>query len=109
MERTNGKFTKRHPVTDEERAALMKKLDDDLELFMEEMAAKKVSVFSWRFPFHFHFFAMKYDDVGEDKQINAERHRQEGNKHFKLKKYRWATDCYTEGRLLCFTSLMNHP
>ncbi|KAE9413124.1 hypothetical protein Angca_005425, partial [Angiostrongylus cantonensis] len=117
------------PVTDEERAALMKKLDDDLELFMEEMPAKKVSVFKnvERKPFDFNEWcsdieqhpafmkdletglggkyaetisalqAMKYDDVGEDKQINAERHRQEGNKHFKLKKYRWATDCYTEG------------
>ncbi|VDM52668.1 unnamed protein product [Angiostrongylus costaricensis] len=102
----------------------MKKLDDDLELFMEEMAAKKVS----KKPFDFNEWcsdieqhpafmkdletgltgkyaetisalqAMKYDeDVDEDKQMNAERHRQEGNKHFKLKKYRWATDCYTEG------------
>lgn len=31
-------------MTEEERAALAKKLDDDLEQFMEEMAAKKVRV-----------------------------------------------------------------
>lgn len=30
------------PMAEEERAALMKKMDDDLEAFMEEMAAKQV-------------------------------------------------------------------
>lgn len=29
-------------LTDEERAALSKKLDDELEQYMEDMAAKKV-------------------------------------------------------------------
>lgn len=47
----------------------------------------------------FHFQALKYDeDDVEDKQLSAERHKEEGNKHFKYKKYRWATDCYSEGR-----------
>lgn len=41
---------------------------------------------------------MKYDEESaEDLQFSAERHKDEGNKHFKLKKYRWATDCYSEG------------
>ncbi|KHJ76891.1 hypothetical protein OESDEN_23489, partial [Oesophagostomum dentatum] len=43
--------------------------------------------------------ALKYDENdAEDKQLTAERHKQEGNKHFQYKKYRWATDCYTEGK-----------
>ena len=43
---------------------------------------------------------MKYDDEGEneaDRQDNAERFKEEGNKHFKNNKYRWAIDCYTNG------------
>ena len=45
------------------------------------------------------FKALKYDeDDAEDKQLTAERHKNEGNKHFQYKKYRWATDCYTEGK-----------
>lgn len=41
---------------------------------------------------------MKYDkEDDEDKQMNAEHHKEEGNKHFKFKKYRWATDCYSNG------------
>lgn len=107
---------------------MMKKLDDDLEQFMEEMAAKKAAENVEKKPFDFDEWcrdieqhpafmkdletglkgnyaeaisalqAMKYDeDDAEDRQASAERHRQEGNKHFKFKKYRWATDCYTEG------------
>lgn len=34
------------PLTEEERAALAKELDDDLEQFMEEMAARKVICFT---------------------------------------------------------------
>lgn len=42
--------------------------------------------------------SMKYDkEDDEDKQMNAEHHKEEGNKHFKFKKYRWATDCYSNG------------
>ncbi|RCN26282.1 tetratricopeptide repeat protein [Ancylostoma caninum] len=115
-------------MTEEERAALAKKLDDDLEQFIEEMAAKKAAENVEKKPFDFDEWckdidqhpafmkdletglkgryadtisalqAMKYDeDDAEDKQLNAERHKKEGNKHFELKKYRWATDCYTEG------------
>ncbi|KAJ1355486.1 hypothetical protein KIN20_012920 [Parelaphostrongylus tenuis] len=124
----SGKILKKRPLTDEERAAMLKKLDDDLEEFMEEMAAKKAAQNVEKKPFDFDEWcrdieqhpafmkdlesglegkyaetisalqAMKYDeDDAEDKQSTAERHRQEGNKHFKFKKYRWATDCYTEG------------
>ncbi|KAL6733784.1 hypothetical protein Aduo_004404 [Ancylostoma duodenale] len=118
----------KRPMTEEERAALAKKLDDDLEQFIEEMAAKKAAENVEKKPFDFDEWckdidqhpafmkdletglkgryadtisalqAMKYDeDDAEDKQLNAERHKKEGNKHFELKKYRWATDCYTEG------------
>ncbi|KAK6026305.1 tetratricopeptide repeat protein [Ostertagia ostertagi] len=117
-------------MTEEERAALAKKLDDDLEHFMEEMAAKKVfklymllnrqrkslSIFDeWCRDIDQHPAFMKDLDAGlsgqyadtlsalqddmEDKQLSAERHKEEGNKHFKFKKYRWATDCYSEGNV----------
>ncbi|PIC46731.1 hypothetical protein B9Z55_006328 [Caenorhabditis nigoni] len=112
--------------TEEERAALAQKLDDDLDRFMEEMAAKKAEKQEPRKPFDFDEWckeidqhpafmkelpkdgkyqdtiealqAMKYDkEDDEDKQQNAEHHKNEGNKHFKFKKYRWATDCYSNG------------
>uniref|UniRef100_A0A1I7XT64 GMP synthase (glutamine-hydrolyzing) n=1 Tax=Heterorhabditis bacteriophora TaxID=37862 RepID=A0A1I7XT64_HETBA len=118
----------KNQLTEQERANLAKKLDDDLEKFMEEMAAKKAAENTEKKPFDFDQWckeidehpafmtdinaglngkyadtiralqAMKYDeDDAEDKQLNAERHKEEGNKHFKLQKYRWATDCYTNG------------
>lgn len=40
---------------------------------------------------------MKYDEDGEDKTDSARHNKDEGNKHFKFKKYRWAIDCYTNG------------
>ncbi|KAK6049523.1 hypothetical protein COOONC_12971 [Cooperia oncophora] len=40
-------------MTEEERAALAKKLDDDLEQFMEEMAAKKAAEQTEKKPFDF--------------------------------------------------------
>ncbi|PIO55237.1 hypothetical protein TELCIR_23377, partial [Teladorsagia circumcincta] len=40
-------------LTEEERAALAKKLDDDLEHFMEEMAAKKAAEQTEKKPFDF--------------------------------------------------------
>lgn len=39
---------------------------------------------------------MKYDN-DEDPKDTAETCKLEGNKHFKLKKYRWAVDAYTNG------------
>ena len=39
--------------------------------------------------------ALKYDETADD---DAEQARIEGNKHFKLKKYRWARDSYTNGK-----------
>ncbi|WKX93197.1 hypothetical protein Q1695_010888 [Nippostrongylus brasiliensis] len=115
-------------MTEEERAKLAKKLDDDLEQFMEEMAARKAAEKTEKKPFDFDEWckdidqhpafmkdletglkgqyadtisalqALKYDEEDmEDKQLSAERHKTEGNKHFKLGKYRWATDCYSEG------------
>ncbi|CCD64950.1 Cns1/TTC4 wheel domain-containing protein [Caenorhabditis elegans] len=112
--------------TESERAALAKKLDDDLDQFMEEMAARKSDKKEERKPFDFDDWckeidqhpafmtemptdgkyqdtiealqSMKYDkEDDEDKQMNAEHHKEEGNKHFKFKKYRWATDCYSNG------------
>uniref|UniRef100_A0A1I7TSM5 Wheel domain-containing protein n=1 Tax=Caenorhabditis tropicalis TaxID=1561998 RepID=A0A1I7TSM5_9PELO len=112
--------------TEEERNALAKKLDDDLEQFMQEMAARKSEKQEEKKPFDFDEWckeidqhpafmtelptegkykdtiealqAMKYDkEDDEDKQMNAEHHKTEGNKHFKFKKYRWATDCYSNG------------
>ncbi|EGT32228.1 hypothetical protein CAEBREN_14688 [Caenorhabditis brenneri] len=112
--------------TEAERNALAQKLDDDLEQFMQEMAARKSEKQEERKPFDFDEWckeidqhpafmtelptegkyketiealqAMKYDkEDDEDKQQNAEHHKNEGNKHFKFKKYRWATDCYSNG------------
>uniref|UniRef100_A0A0K0FR04 Tetratricopeptide repeat protein 4 (inferred by orthology to a human protein) n=1 Tax=Strongyloides venezuelensis TaxID=75913 RepID=A0A0K0FR04_STRVS len=43
--------------------------------------------------------ALKYD-VGETPEeiiLDAEQHKTNGNKHFKLKKYRWACEEYTNG------------
>ncbi|XGW11668.1 hypothetical protein V3C99_012836 [Haemonchus contortus] len=126
-------------MTEEERAALAKKLDDDLEQFMEEMAAKKAAEQTEKKPFDFDEWckdidqhpafmkdldtgmkgqyadtlsalqALKYDeDDVEDKQLSAERHKEEGNKHFKYKKYRWATDCYSEGiKVQCLDRKLN--
>ncbi|VDL78424.1 unnamed protein product [Nippostrongylus brasiliensis] len=119
---------KKPPMTEEERAKLAKKLDDDLEQFVEEMAARKAAEKTEKQPFDFDEWckdidqhpafmkdletgsksqyadtisalqALKYDEEDmEDKQLSAERHKTEGNKHFKLGKYRWATDCYSEG------------
>lgn len=42
--------------------------------------------------------AMKYDDSVDD--IDAEHAKEEGNKFFKHKKYRWARDAYTNGKIL---------
>ncbi|CAI5441489.1 unnamed protein product [Caenorhabditis angaria] len=113
--------------TTEERAALTKKLDDELEQFMEEMAARKAEKSEPKKPFDFDEWckeidqhpafmtelkstdgkyhdtiealqAMKYNkEDDEDLQMNAEHHKNEGNKHFKFKKYRWAIDAYTNG------------
>ncbi|KAK5976314.1 Tetratricopeptide repeat protein 4 [Trichostrongylus colubriformis] len=126
-------------MTEEERAALAKKLDDDLEQFMEEMAAKRAAEQTTKKPFDFDEWckdidqhpafmkdldaglngqyadtlsalqALKYDeDDMEDKQLSAERHKDEGNKHFKFKKYRWATDCYSEGiKVQCLDRKLN--
>ncbi|VDK23032.1 unnamed protein product [Anisakis simplex] len=42
--------------------------------------------------------ALKYDQSEkEDRLEKAEWSKEEGNKHFRFKKYRWAIDCYTNG------------
>ncbi|KJH50701.1 tetratricopeptide repeat protein [Dictyocaulus viviparus] len=120
--------TKSSSIGDEERAKIIKKLDDDLEQFMEEMSAKRAAQNHERKAFDFDEWckdieqhpafmtdietglkgeyadaisalqALKYDDdIDEDKHACAERYKQDGNGHFKMKKYRWATDCYSEG------------
>ncbi|CAI2345971.1 unnamed protein product [Caenorhabditis sp. 36 PRJEB53466] len=112
--------------TEEERNALAQKLDDDLEQFMQEMASRKSEKQEEKKAFDFDEWckeidqhpafmtemptdgkykdtiealqSMKYDkEDDEDRQMNAEHHKNEGNKHFKYKKYRWATDCYSNG------------
>uniref|UniRef100_A0A915ES53 Cns1/TTC4 wheel domain-containing protein n=1 Tax=Ditylenchus dipsaci TaxID=166011 RepID=A0A915ES53_9BILA len=48
--------------------------------------------------------AMKYSNDEEEEEDlcdSAAQHKDEGNKHFKFKKYRWAVDCYTNGIKLC--------
>ncbi|CAJ0575433.1 unnamed protein product, partial [Mesorhabditis spiculigera] len=126
-------------MTDAERAALAQKLDDDLDRFMEDLAAKKRAEGDGeRKPFDFDEWckdidshpafmkelkgdggeysetiqalqAMKYDGEGEEDQIEGAQHdKDEGNKHFKLKKYRWATECYTRGlKRMCADRKLN--
>lgn len=49
--------------------------------------------------------ALKYDtneaSTPRELREEAERFKEEGNKHFKFKKYRWAIDCYSSGIKLC--------
>ncbi|CAD6195717.1 unnamed protein product [Caenorhabditis auriculariae] len=120
------KLPKNKKLTEAERNELAKKLDDDLDQFMEEMAARRNADPKPKKPFDFDEWckeidkhpafmkdlkpdgeyseaiqalqALKYDeDDAGDKTVNAEASKKEGNKHFGLKKYRWATDCYTKG------------
>ncbi|KHN83228.1 Tetratricopeptide repeat protein 4 [Toxocara canis] len=135
---SEGNRPRKKPMNDEERAALAKKLDEDLDLFVENLASKK-KVEGERKPFDFDEWcreldqhpafmtelrpneqgeyseavqalqALKYEDSEtEDRVERAEWHKEEGNKHFKYKKYRWATDCYTNGiKELCADRTVN--
>ncbi|EFO17429.2 hypothetical protein LOAG_11070 [Loa loa] len=53
--------------------------------------------------------ALKYDeDELEDRQASAERHKIDGNKHFKYRKYHWAINRYTDGiNQRCTDRLLN--
>lgn len=129
----------RPKLTDEERATLARKLDDELEEFMERMAAKKAAKIPDKKPFDFDDWcrdidqhpafmkdlgtglngryaetisalqALKYDEGDmEDREATALRHKQEGNKHFRLEKYHWATCCYSEGiKVQCLNRKVN--
>ncbi|KAK0425246.1 hypothetical protein QR680_009100 [Steinernema hermaphroditum] len=127
-------------VSEEERAALAQKLDDELDCFMDELAQRKQTEGTPKKPFNFDEWckeidqhpafmtdlkagadgehsefiqalqAMKYDDgeTEEDRQLTAEGHKNEGNKHFKLKKYRWAITAYTNGvKVMCTNKKLN--
>ncbi|GMR34772.1 hypothetical protein PMAYCL1PPCAC_04967 [Pristionchus mayeri] len=133
-------MTTKTPMSEEERAKLCQKLDDDLEAFMEDMAAKRQGEQKERKPFDFDEFcreldehpafmtdlkkaengeysehiqalqALKYDtgETEEEKCETAEGHKNEGNKHFKLMKYRWATEAYTNGiKVMCSDRKLN--
>jgi tetratricopeptide (TPR) repeat protein len=114
--------------TDAERLELAEKLDKACDDFMEELAANQKT--EPKKPFNFDEWckeidnhpafmndlsstsdgelpaalqalqALKYDTDGEDLLDTAIHHKDEGNKHFKYKKYRWAIDCYTEAAKL---------
>ncbi|TKR93465.1 hypothetical protein L596_007919 [Steinernema carpocapsae] len=127
-------------VSEEKRAALAKKLDDDLDAFMDEMARRKSSDPAAKKPFNFDEWckeidqhpafmtdlkpnadgehsefvqalqAIKYDtgETEEERRETAEGHKIEGNKHFKLKKYRWAIEAYTNGvKVFCNDKKLN--
>jgi len=111
--------------TEAERAELAKKLDEDLDNFMETLAKRKkdepkkeFNLEEWMKEIDNHpafmtelkpnaqgefsdtiqaLQSLKYDTEGEDIMETATNHKEEGNKHFKFKKYRWAISAYTEG------------
>ncbi|VDK54198.1 unnamed protein product [Anisakis simplex] len=126
MKRVEG-VPKKEVMSGEERAKLAKKLDEDLDVFIESLASQKKSN-DERKPFDFDEWcrdldqhpafmtelkadehgeyseavqalqALKYDQSEkEDRLEKAEWSKEEGNKHFRFKKYRWAIDCYTNG------------
>lgn len=125
-------------LTEAERTELAKKLDQDLDRFMENLAARKKNEPKKPFDFdewckdleqHPAFMkelkpdehgeyseavqalqALKYDNgtSAEERIDSAEQHKEEGNKYFKYKKYRWATDCYTNGiKVMCADRKLN--
>uniref|UniRef100_A0A914DTV2 Cns1/TTC4 wheel domain-containing protein n=1 Tax=Acrobeloides nanus TaxID=290746 RepID=A0A914DTV2_9BILA len=127
----SAETSKKKPLSEEERRALAEKLDKDIDNFIEELAKKKNDEPKEEKPFNFDEWckeldqhpafmkelkpnengeypesiqalqALKYDTEGEDAVETAQSHKDEGNKHFKYKKYRWAIDCYTNG-IKCF-------
>ncbi|CAD5207251.1 unnamed protein product [Bursaphelenchus okinawaensis] len=116
-------------LTEEERAELCQKLDDDLDRYMEELAEKSKAKNEKKEPFDLDkvlaeldqhpFFmkdlkagadgqysaqvqalqALKFDDEdsAEDALYDAKKAKEEGNKFFGLKKYRWAIEQYSKG------------
>uniref|UniRef100_A0A914WBG3 Cns1/TTC4 wheel domain-containing protein n=1 Tax=Plectus sambesii TaxID=2011161 RepID=A0A914WBG3_9BILA len=118
-------------------AKVAQEMDEDLDRFMEELAANKARNPGPKKEFDFDEWAkeldshpafmndlkpnesgeyseaiqalqaLKYDDENDPKD-SAERYKLEGNKHFKFKKYRWAIDCYTNGiKAMCSDRQMN--
>ncbi|KAI1728826.1 tetratricopeptide repeat protein 4 [Ditylenchus destructor] len=127
--KTNSKI-----LTDEERTAMAQKMDDELDKFMDQLAANRTTSGETQRPFDFDEWCKKIDQhpafmtkLDESAMIDGEyaetlqalqamkysteddedlchtaiQHKGEGNKHFKLKKYRWAVDCYTNGIKVC--------
>uniref|UniRef100_A0A0K0DXT2 TPR_REGION domain-containing protein n=1 Tax=Strongyloides stercoralis TaxID=6248 RepID=A0A0K0DXT2_STRER len=117
--------------TNEERDALAKKMDKEMDEFLNNLATQKkerekdkpIKEFNydeWEKEISQHpafmtklpedgnseyneyieaIRALKYDvgDTPEEVILNAEQHKKNGNKHFKLKKYRWACEEYSNG------------
>ncbi|KAM3724259.1 Tetratricopeptide repeat protein [Dirofilaria immitis] len=114
-------------MSDTKRAELAKKMDDDIDLFIDSLIKQKDSNEPKK-PFDYDEWckeidqhpvfmtrlqpdkngefseavqalqALKYDeDEWEDRRATAERHKIDGNKHFKYKKYHWAINRYTDG------------
>ncbi|KAK6102853.1 TPR repeat family protein [Brugia pahangi] len=110
-------------MTDVERTKLAEELDDDLDYFLDSLAKqepKKPFVYDeWCREIDQHpafmtvlepdkngefseaiqaLQALKYeDDELEDRRAVAEKHKLDGNKHYKYKKYHWAINRYTDG------------
>ncbi|GMS82928.1 hypothetical protein PENTCL1PPCAC_5103, partial [Pristionchus entomophagus] len=130
-------------MSEEERAELAQKLDNDLDAFMADMATKRQGEQKEKKEFDFEQWsreldehpafmknaddlakaangqygetiqalqALKYDhgETEEEKKETAEGHKLEGNKHFKLQKYRWASEAYTNGiKVMCSDRALN--
>uniref|UniRef100_A0A915PVA5 Cns1/TTC4 wheel domain-containing protein n=1 Tax=Setaria digitata TaxID=48799 RepID=A0A915PVA5_9BILA len=124
-------------MSDIERSELSKQLDDDLDRFIDNFAkqnlnkSKKPFVYDeWCKEIEQHpafmtslepndngefseaiqaLQALKYDDDElEDRRAAAERHKTDGNKYFKCKKYHWAINRYTDGiNQRCTDRLLN--
>uniref|UniRef100_A0A7E4W3B3 Wheel domain-containing protein n=1 Tax=Panagrellus redivivus TaxID=6233 RepID=A0A7E4W3B3_PANRE len=122
---TSEQTSTKKQYTEADRAALAAKMDKDIDDFMETLAARKKDEPKKEFNFdewckeidqHPAFMtdfkpnadgelhptmqalqSLKYDvDTPEDLMDTAVGHKDEGNKHFKFKKYRWAITAYTE-------------
>lgn len=70
---------------------------DQHPMFMKDLKSDK----SGKYSEHIEALqAMKYDEDDEyNAKDKAEDAKKEGNKHFQFKKYRWAIEAYTNGRL----------
>ncbi|CAD5121343.1 DgyrCDS9866 [Dimorphilus gyrociliatus] len=119
---TGDSQTKPQNYTDEERNELIDQINKDFDEFLEKKLAtskgnsaledKPIEELLAELDRHPAFMkeikpsdvdneyvqalmSLKYET--EDTRENAESYKEEGNRHFKLKKYKWAIDNYTAG------------